>query len=193
MKSYHSDNSRRRSPPTEEEITSTCTFPLYKIYISFFFLYTYVLLNITLFSLSLSLSLTRSHIYIFTYFISSLIHARTRITPMRKTKILLSVLDAPSKAHAQQGQLIDWGVHLCVEIVLVFVFLRINWPSVSSCILSLFPWQQRPELETDLFIWVFIMYDEKKKTQGERENKRLQSGPSDMHTFYTVSVYIYNI
>lgn len=74
MKSYHSDNSRRRSPPTEEEITSTCTFPLYKIYISFFFLYTYVLLNITLFSLSLSISHSFSHLYFHIFYFLS--HSR---------------------------------------------------------------------------------------------------------------------
>lgn len=36
---------------------------------------------------------------------------------MRKTKILLSVLGAPSKALAQQGRLINRDVHLRAEIV----------------------------------------------------------------------------
>lgn len=107
---------------------------------------------------------------------------------MRKTKILLSVLGAPSKALAQQGQLIDKDIRSCAEIILAFELLKKLIDSRSHSIYShSLSCQQRPELETDL------LGLHGRKNAGEKGgNKRLQSSPS--HTYiYTMSVYIYSI
>lgn len=112
--------------------------------------------------------------YIFTFY-SFLIHTRTRITPMRKTKILL--LDAPSKALTQQGQSIDRAVCSCVEIVLVLDLSKELIDSRSrSLTLSLLSVNNVPNWRQISLLGVFM--DE--RTQGggrggeQRDSSRIR-------------------
>lgn len=130
-----------------------------------------------------------SHAFTFSHLYSYLIHTRTRITPMRKTKILLSVLGAPSKALAQQGRLINRDVHLRAEIVR----LRFLKGSIDS---RSYPLSSYSFPDNNVPNWRQISLRGWTKERGrERGNKRLQPGPSDMHTFIRCpcTYTIYNV
>lgn len=121
---------------------------------------------------------------------------RTRIAPMRKTKILLSVLGALSKALVQQGQLIDRDVHLCAEIVPVFVFVFLKNSLTANlfiCILYLYPLILSHLRSTASWTGdrsLFLGLRGRKNTGGRGGNKRLQSGPLTCIHLYGVRVHI---
>lgn len=125
--------------------------------------------------------------YIFTFY-SFLIHTRTRITPMRKTKILL--LNAPSKALTQQGQLIDRAVCSCAEIVLVLDLFKELIDSRSySLTLSLLSVNIVPNWRQISLLGVFV--DERMQGAGGGGEQR---GSSRVHQtcihLYGVRVHV---